>query len=130
MLKIKAYAKMKYRKVIINQTNSMQQYFIERDTLEKFVNPMIAEKYPDGTPENIDTIRDTAVEQLDDKILEALFGKLTKSQVAEVNIMFDQEEDNPDAFRDFFKKVGIDVEAEITEAVKQFGLEFIGGQNA
>ncbi len=120
---------MKYRKVIINQTNSMQQYFIERDTLEKFVNPMIAEKYPDGTPENIDTIRDTAVEQLDDKILEALFGKLTKSQVAEVNIMFDQEEDNPDVFRDFFKKVGIDVEAEITEVVKQFGQEFVGGQN-
>ncbi len=108
----------------------MQQYFIERDTLEKFVNPLIAQKYPDESPEKVNQIRDEAVEKLDDAILDALFGKLSKSQVAEVNIMFDQEENDPDAFRDFFKNAGIDAEAVITEAIKKFSEEFLGGENA
>ncbi|MBQ7201941.1 hypothetical protein IJS18_00930 [Candidatus Saccharibacteria bacterium] len=108
----------------------MENYFIERDTLEKFLNPLIAEKYGDSSPEEKEKILDENVGKLDDAILEKLLGGLTKSQLDEINIMFDQEENNPDAFRDFFKKAGIDVEETITGAVQEFGRKFLGGENA
>ena len=44
--------------------------------------------------------------------------------------MFDQEEMNPDAFRNFFKKAGIDVEQVMQETIDKFAKEFLGGQNA
>ncbi len=108
----------------------MENYFIERDTLEKLLDPIIAQKYPNQSPEEKAKIQDENVGKLDDAILESLLGGLTKSQLDEINLMFDQEEGDPDAFRTFFKNAGIDVEAKITEAVQNFGLEFLGGENA
>lgn len=108
----------------------MENYFIERDTLEKLLNPLIAQKYGDRSPEEIEKIRDENVGKLDNAILDALLGGLSDSQLDEINLMFDQEESNPDAFRNFFKNAGIDVEKTMTEAVQKFGTEFLGGENA
>lgn len=108
----------------------MENYFIERDTLEKIVDPLIAQKYPNQSAEAVKDIRDENIRKLDDLLLDALFRGFNKSQIAEVNIMFDQEEMNPDAFRNFFKKAGIDVEQVMQETIDKFAKEFLGGQNA
>ena len=133
MPKIKAYAKMLTRKVItIYQLirNSMENYFIDRDTLEQVVNPLIAQKYPNQSDEAVKDIRDEQIRKLDDAILDALYGNLDEAQSAEVEALFDHEEENPDAFKAFFEKAGIDVEQVMKDTIEKFSQEFLGGQNA
>ena len=110
--------------------NSMENYFIDRDTLEQVVDPLIAQKYPNQSDEAVKDIRDEQIRKLDDAILDALYGNLDEAQSAEVEALFDREEENPDAFQAFFEKAGIDVEQVMKDTIEKFSQEFLGGENA
>lgn len=108
----------------------MDNYLLDRQTLEQFVNDLIAQRFPGQveTPQ-ITHLREVAIQTLDDRIGTAIFGNLTQSQLAEVNQLLDTTDD-PAAFQQFFQKVGIDLEVTIAKAMRKFSDEFLGGQNA
>lgn len=106
----------------------MENYLIERETLAEFVDSLIARKTQ--PIENLDALREENIRKLDDSIGQAVFGNLTEGQLAELNAMLDRNEDNDQAFQDFFNRAGINLEKVITETMQNFGKEFLGGENA
>ena len=108
----------------------MENYLIGRDTLGKLVDQLIAQKYPNQSPDSLNEIREDNIRKLDDQISEAIFGGLNDEQLDEINAMFDREENNPSAFQIFFKNAGIDLEQAIKDEMSKFSQEFLGGENA
>ena len=125
MTKIKAYAKLNKRKVI--KKHDMDNYFIGREMLTGIIDNLIAKKTQ--PIENLDTLREESIKKLDDQIGRAIFSSLTKKQLDEFNVMLDQDGTDDQAFRDFFKRAGIDLEKTIMRAVQDFSEEFLGGEN-
>lgn len=107
----------------------MEQYLVERDILAKVVDTLISQKYPGETPENINTIREDGIHRLDNVISDKIFGSLNTEQLKEINKIFDDQEEDPDVFKDFFKKAGVNLEQKINEAVQEFSADFLGGEN-
>ena len=105
-------------------------YLIERGTLVELVDALLSKKYPNGLPENIDTIREENIKKLDDKITKDLFDSFTESQLTDFNKLLDKNESDPQAFRNFFKDANIDLEQQIEKSVREFSAEFLGGENA
>ncbi len=106
----------------------MENYLVERETLGKFVDNLIAKKHqPIG---DLDSLRRQSIKQLDDQIGKAVFGSLTKNQLDELNIMLDQGETDARAFQDFFKNAGVNLEQVITTVMQRFSQNFLGGENA
>ena len=58
---------------------------------------------------------------------QALMSSLTQDQANELDNLLDQEKENPDVFRDFFKNQGIDVEQVLSDAVESFSKQYLGG---
>ena len=107
----------------------MEQYLIERGTLAKIVDMLISQKYPGETPVNINTIREDGIHSLDNVISDKIFGSLNTEQMKEINKIFDDQEEDPTVFRDFFKKAGVNLDQKINEAVQEFSADFLGGEN-
>ncbi len=108
----------------------MDNYLIERDTLAKVVDSLLATKYPNQPESELSKVREENLKKLDDRISSAIFGKLNDEALDEINSMLDRKENDPTAFRIFFKNAGVDLEQTITDTVKSFSQEFLGGQNA
>ena len=106
----------------------MENYLIERETLAKFVDSLIAKKTQ--PIENLEALREESIKKLYDRIGQAIFGSLTKSQLDEINTLLDQNETDGQAFQDFFSRAGINLEEVVTKAMQDFGVEFLGGKNA
>ena len=110
----------------------MEDYLLDRETLEKFVDELIKKRpLPVDNAEELSNYREAQIKALDDHITKALFGSLNESQAAELEKLLDDEQENPDAFQEFFHSQGIDVNKTITEAAESFGAQYLeGGQNA
>ncbi|MDO4508077.1 MAG: hypothetical protein Q4B65_01690 [Candidatus Saccharibacteria bacterium] len=108
----------------------MNDYLVDRETLGQFVDALIAQKYQNQPDANLETIRENAIRKLDDKISLAIFGSLSKEKLAEVNILLDSEDDDPAIFQNFFEQAGINVQQVITNTLKTYKMEFLGGENA
>ena len=107
----------------------MEQYLIEYDTLAELVDKLISQKYPDQLPANINEIRKSEIQKLDDKIGVKIFGSLNEQQLKEVNALLDDDGQDPSALKDFFANAGINLEQKISEAMKEYGTAFLGGKN-
>lgn len=109
----------------------MDSTLIDRETLGQFVDELIKKQSPTvNSLEELDTLREKNITALDNRISMAIFDQLTKSQNAELNLMFDQEEEpSEDDYKEFFKKSGIDLEKTITNTMQNYAIEFLGGQN-
>ncbi len=108
----------------------MEDYLVERETLAKLVDTLLAQKFPGQPAESFSSLREESIKQLDDRISKAVFGSLSSSQLEELNAMLDRGENDPVAFQDFFKNSGVDIESIIADAMQKFAQEFLGGQNA
>ena len=109
----------------------MEDYLIDRETLGKFVDGLIKQKaLAVNSPEELNKLREAGIRELDDEIGVAIFSQLTKEQAEEYDKLLDSDEENPDVFREFFANAGIDVEEAMSEAMKAFGVRFLGGENA
>lgn len=107
----------------------MEQYLIDHDTLAKLVDMLLAQKYPDESPANINELRESGIRKLDDQIGARIFGDLNEKQLKELNNLLDDQEEDPTVFQDFFKKNNINLGQIITETMQDFSKEFLGGEN-
>lgn len=109
----------------------MEEYLIDRETLEKIADELIKRKpLPVDAEGEIVAWREKTIKELDDRIGKAIFGSLNKDQLAEVDHMLDDEENSPEMFKEFFKKANVDVEKIIIDTVRKYGEEVLGGENA
>lgn len=109
----------------------MDSYLLDRETLGKFVDELLAEKFPGRNPVELSELRKTNIKALDDRIGNEIIGSLNDEQTEEFNSILERDDDDPDAFRVFFKNAGIDVEAKISEILQDFASNFLaeGGEN-
>ncbi len=105
----------------------MKEYFIERESLAELVDSLIAKKYPNKTDEELGNLRETKISQLDDKIFKSIMGSLDKKQFEELESMLKKPEATEADLKAFFKKHNIDLEKTITETMKDFAEDFLGG---
>ena len=111
--------------------NAMDNYLVERETLEKFVDELMKKRtLPVDTAEEIGGLREKMIEALDDEIGMALFGSLDKPQLDAVNQLLDDEGTPEEAFRGFFERAGVNVDEVIAKTMEDFGKRFLGGENA
>ncbi|MDO4611947.1 MAG: hypothetical protein Q4B29_00575 [Candidatus Saccharibacteria bacterium] len=108
----------------------MNDYLVDRETLGQFVDALIAQKYQNQPDANLETVREEAIQKLDDQISQAIFGSLSKEQLAEINKIFDQNEENPAVFQEFFQNANIDLQQIISRTVLAYKTDFLGGENA
>lgn len=108
----------------------MENYLIGRETLGKFIDQLIAQKYPNQPSSSLEELRESNIKKLDDQISDAVFSSLDDTQLDEISAILDREENDPTAFQIFFKNVGIDIEQVITDAMTKFSQDFLGGENA
>lgn len=110
----------------------MEDYLIDRETLEKFVDELMKKHpLPVDNAEELSDYKEKQIKALDDHIAKALFGSLTESQATELEQLLDNDQESPDAFREFFHHHHIDLEKIIAEAARSFGAKHSeGGQNA
>lgn len=108
----------------------MENYFTDYETLSKVVDQLISQKFPGQPQEQLESLREKSIQELDDQIGTAVISSLTKGQLDEFNALLDREEEDPTVFRGFFENNGIDVSAIITETAQAFSNNFLGGENA
>ena len=108
----------------------MDNYLIDRETLGQFVDELMRRRpLPANTPEELNSLREQNIKALDDEIAMAIFGSLNKAQLQEFNQILDRNEENPEVFQNFFQNAGMNLEEIITDTMKRFGVEFLGGSN-
>lgn len=108
----------------------MDNYLIDRQVLEQFVDGLMRKKpLAANSPEEINALRERSVKSLDDKIGLAIFSKLDRNQLQEFNQILDRDDADSEVFQNFFQSRGINLEKAITETMKEFSIEFLGGQN-
>lgn len=108
----------------------MDDYLIGRETLGRFVDELFKMKpLQVNNPEELNKLRETKMREVDDSVMEALFGKLDESQMAEFEQLLDKDEQSEEVFKSFFNKVGIDPQKTITEVMQAYSQAFLGGKN-
>lgn len=106
----------------------MDNYLIDRETLSQFVDELIKKKpLPVNTAEELANLREEQIKSLDDQIGDAVFGRFTDEQSREFNQMLDRNEEDPEAFEEFFNRIGLDVEKIIYDTMESFGRKFLEG---
>ena len=108
----------------------MNDYLIDYEVLAKFIDKLIAEKYPNQPTAELQTLREDSIRKLDDKIGKEILGALTDEQGVELDRILDDPSATPEAYREFFNKSGINVEQRMASIMQNFAQEFLGGKNA
>ena len=104
----------------------MDSYLTDRETLGKFVDELLAKKFPGKDPAELMNFREENIKQLDDEIGDAIFGALSREQLEEFNAILDSGEENEDVFRNFFSNAGLDLESKISETLQKFAARYLG----
>lgn len=104
----------------------MDNYLIDRETLEQFVDNLMAEKFEGG--EGSAELREQKIRELDDKIGAGIFEDLDEEQLDKVNELLDRG-GSEEEFSRFFESEGIDLEEKIKNIMTDFKMEFLGGDN-
>ncbi len=107
----------------------MENNFIQHEILGRFVDGLIAQKYPGQPAENFKEIRNQSIDEVNKKIDMAIYSSLSIEQLEEINDLFENNEENPDVFADFFKRAGVDTEQITKEALEGYAKSFLGGGN-
>lgn len=109
----------------------MDNTLIDRQILGQFVDELIKKQpLPVSNTDELNNLREESIKALDDKICDAVFGRLTPEQDEELNDILDLDEDSSEeVFQNFFQNAGLNVEDIITNTMKEFATEFLGGQN-
>ncbi|MBP5513080.1 hypothetical protein J6X73_02895 [Candidatus Saccharibacteria bacterium] len=108
----------------------MNDYLIDYETLGKFVDGLIAIKYPQKNAEaDLATIREKSIREVNDKIEKEVFGGLTLLQVSDLEHLLDDPSATEQDYEAFFKKTGVDFEQKVTKTMQSFAQEFLGGNH-
>lgn len=108
----------------------MNEYLIDRETLGRLIDELIKRKpLPVNSAEELPAYREKLIKELDDQICMAIFGGLNETQNAEMNELLNQNESNPEVFKNFFIRAGINLEGILANTITTFGKEYLGEQN-
>lgn len=110
----------------------MDDYLVDRETLGQFIDGLMKQKpLPADSVEELNSIREKAIKDLDDQIGMAILSDLSPEKLEEINHILDNGEENPEVFQNFFDNSGIDLEQTVMDAMTTFGKQFLeGGENA
>ena len=100
---------------------------MDRETLERFVDPLITQKCSEVKGSELSQIREENIKKLDDLICNTIFEDLTSEQLEEINQIIDEGRDDPDTICEFLDDNNINLEQKVTKALEQFKTEFLGG---
>lgn len=109
----------------------MQDYLLDRETLAQFIDELMKKRpIPVDNATEINNFREEQMKALDDHISDAIFGGMSDAQLSGLNQLLDQEKDNPDVFRNFFKAQNIDIDGIVADAFNSFSTNYLtGGHN-
>lgn len=102
-------------------------YLVGPEVLASLVDSLIATKYkvlPPFSTGELSEMREKAIQELDERIGIAVFGKLTPAQNKEFDALLDQDESTEQDYEDFFDRVGLDTTHIVREAIEDFVNEF------
>ena len=103
---------------------------MDREILGKIVDELIKKKaLPVETAEELNDLREKSIKELDDEISTAIFGSLDEKQSEELGQLLDRDEINSDAYANFFKEAGLNVEEIIAKTMQSYSEKFLGGEN-
>ena len=108
----------------------MEDYLIDRDTLEKFIDELLKEK--PKTTNNVEEqnmVKEKMMQTLDDRINKAMLKSLNDEQLEELEQMLDRGDESPEAYSALYKNAGVDLESLISKEMESFGEEYLGGKN-
>ena len=111
----------------------MENYLFDRETLGQFIDELMNKRtIPVESADELGNFRESQIKALDDRITNRLFGRLTESQITQLNQLLSNDEQDPDVFQKFFEDCNIDVNNVVSESVQSFSSEFLTGgqQNA
>ena len=110
----------------------MNNYLIDREILGKFVDELIKNKaLPVATAEGLNDLREQTIQDLDDRIADAIFGKFTEEQYTKFNQLLDDDNSTEEDYENFFNETGLNIEQITSDTMQQFATEFLkGGENA
>lgn len=108
----------------------MDDYLLDRETLGEFIDALIKKKpLAVNNPEELNTLRERSMKELDDRIGTAVFGVLDEEQLRQMNVLLDNKDETPEAFTKFFQDNNVDIEGVVDGALKAYEQEFLGGIN-
>lgn len=109
----------------------MDNYLIDREVLEQIVDDLMKQKpLPANSAEELNTIREKAIGDLDDEIGMAVFCSLSDEELTEFNRLIDSNEASPEAYQKIFNNAGVDLQEVIAGTIANFKNEFLGVENA
>ena len=98
-----------------------------RELLGKYVDELIARKYPDQPSVNFAKLREDAIVYLDNRIADGILVCLTEEQLDDFQSKLEGNELNtPEAMRTFYDQCGLDLDAVMKKTVDDFANEFLG----
>ena len=108
----------------------MNNYIIDRETLGQLVDDLM-KKGPlsASNAEELNTLREKTMEDLDNKINMAIFESLPTEKLLELEHLMDDINTPPEVFQKFFQESGINLQKIIKDTFDNFTKEFLGGQN-
>ena len=108
----------------------MDNYLIDRETLAEYVDEIMKQKpAPVNTPEELNALREQNIQELDKRIKKAIVNSLTEPQQEELLTLLDSETVTEEDFQAFFDRAGVNIEQMLTNAIVQFGKEYLGDGN-
>lgn len=109
----------------------MKDYLVDRETLSKIADGLIAQKYP-NQPTGAHTELHTKISgELDEQITTAIFGNLSELDLETLNKLLDQKSSTEADFRDFFKSVNLDLPKITSGVIRKYSEHFLeGGHDA
>ncbi len=110
----------------------MDNNLLDHGMLGEIIDELMSAKGPAPAQdvEELNALREKYINELDDKLATAVFGSLSAEQVQEIEKLLDQEDASDESFEKFFKDANIDVEKIISDTIKEYKEDFLGGENA
>ncbi len=109
----------------------MKDYLVDRETLSKIADGLIAQKYPNQPTGAHAKLHAKISEELDEQITTAVFSNLSESDLDTLNKLLDQKSSTETDFRNFFKSVNLDLPKITSEVIRKYSEHFLeGGHDA
>ncbi|MBR2998614.1 hypothetical protein IKF34_02495 [Candidatus Saccharibacteria bacterium] len=106
----------------------MDNFIVDREILAKIIDSLIEQKPLDlNSSEELDSFREKNIKKLNDRLMFAVFNKLSEEEIEEIERLMD-ENSSEETFMDYMKNHGIDVESVIEKTVIDFSSNFQKGE--
>ena len=108
----------------------MDNFLIDQEDLGEFIDELLKHKaLPVNSAEELAREREALIKALYDKITIAIFSQFTDEQGEELKQLLARDEDDKETYQAFFDKIGLDLDATISNAMTDFAKEFLGGKD-